>query len=114
MFFSQIIRALGFSPLVISVKLEVTFCNIKASGVVADGRTPVKCCRKISSFSPLFQKSNKLVNLIFFIFRVQFSVIRHKKSNAETVRHSSKSRRPRSDVLEKVQEGRGIQRIHRP
>ena len=54
----------------------------------------LKCCRKISSFSPLFQKSNKLVNLIFFFFRVQFSVIRHKKSNAETVRHSSKSRRP--------------------
>ena len=74
----------------------------------------LKCCRKISSFSPLFQKSNKLVNLIFFIFRVQFSIIRQKKSNAETVRHSSKSRRTRSDVLEKVQEGRGIQRIHRP
>ena len=100
--------------MVISVELEVTFCNIKASGVVADGRTPVKMLSEnFAIFSP-FSEGNKLVNLIFFIFRVQFSVIRHKKSNTETVRHSSKSRRPRSDVLEKVQEERGIQIIHRP
>ena len=57
MFFSQIIRALGFSSLVISVKLEVTFCNIKASGVVADGRTPVKMLSEnFVIFSPFSEK----------------------------------------------------------
>ena len=58
MFFSQIISALGFSSLVISVKLEVTFCNIKASGVVADGRTPVKMLSgKFRHFLPFFRKA---------------------------------------------------------
>ena len=74
----------------------------------------LKCCRTISSFSSLFWKSHKLVDRIFFIVRVQFSAIRHKKSSTETVPHSFKSRRPRSDVLEEVQGERGIQRIHRP
>ena len=68
---------------------------------------------KISSFSSLCRKSHKSIDLVLFIVRVQFSVIRHKKSNTEAP-HSSKSRRPRRDVLEKVQEEKGIQRIHRP
>ena len=68
---------------------------------------------KILSFSSHCRKSHKSIDLVLFIVRVQFSVIRHKKSNTEAP-HSSKSRRPRRDVLEKVQEEKGIQRIHRP
>ena len=38
MFFPQIFCAVGSSSLAISVKLEVTVCNIKVSSVVAGGR----------------------------------------------------------------------------
>ena len=42
MFFLQIFSALGSSSRVISVKLEVTVCNINASSVVAGEGAPVE------------------------------------------------------------------------
>ena len=61
MFFSQVFSALGSSSLVTSIKLEVTVYNIKGSKAVVSWPgedPPLKCWRKISSFSSFCRKSH--------------------------------------------------------